>query len=275
MKVKVAAAQLSHTVAAVIGTYVALQVLPSEAIYTAEFVETIDNLLDSLNSCNQNAHESKLYRCALSGNSPHIEFWNKFLKEIGTWKIIDLKTGRDKTCMFSFIDGWQITIRSVIFLWNRLKKVGFKYLNLKALNQDPLENAFCCIRQHGISNTNSTCFQFIAALKTCIVNNMALPFKTMSNCESDDCFPLSNLCQFLKSADDDNPGVSGTGSVDPEGINYCVSQTSESHSELLEDNQAVTYVAGYILKVLNVNNECDVCVCCTHAIYPVTKCTLA
>ncbi|XP_049766389.1 uncharacterized protein LOC126095675 [Schistocerca cancellata] len=138
MKVKVAAAQMSHTVAAAIETYVSTHTLPSEAIHTAEFVEKVDNLFDSLNSNEQYPRDGKQFRC------------------------------------------WQIALRSITFLWKTLKVVGFKYLNLKAFNQDALENFFCCIRQHGIANTNSTCFQFVQALKTCVVNHMTMPFKAMS-----------------------------------------------------------------------------------------------
>ncbi|KAG8226478.1 hypothetical protein J437_LFUL008776 [Ladona fulva] len=78
-----------------------------------------------------------------------------------------------------------LTIRSNIFIWNRLNNFGFKFLHLKTFNQEQLVNAFCCIQQHGIANTNPTC-STLAALKTCIINNMALPFQTMSNCDKDD-----------------------------------------------------------------------------------------
>ncbi|KAL3272689.1 hypothetical protein HHI36_014153 [Cryptolaemus montrouzieri] len=49
MKVKVAAAQLSYSVAACIETWVASGNLPSEAVHTAEFVHKVDSLFDSLN----------------------------------------------------------------------------------------------------------------------------------------------------------------------------------------------------------------------------------
>ncbi|KAJ8911481.1 hypothetical protein NQ315_010852 [Exocentrus adspersus] len=62
MKVKVAANQLSHTVAASIETFSALGLLPSESLHTAEFVHDVDNLFDSLNgtvplSKNQNCED--------------------------------------------------------------------------------------------------------------------------------------------------------------------------------------------------------------------------
>lgn len=50
MKVNVAAAQLSRSVAACMETWVSMGLLPAEAMYTAEFSEMMDNLFDSLNS---------------------------------------------------------------------------------------------------------------------------------------------------------------------------------------------------------------------------------
>ncbi|XP_049772391.1 uncharacterized protein LOC126158314 [Schistocerca cancellata] len=106
MKVKVAAAQLSDTVAAVIETYVAFNILPAEAMYTAEFVEKMDCLFDSLNSSYYYPQDGKSYKCALSAESPHIEMWYSLLKEMENWKVLELGTGRDKTNMFSFISAW-------------------------------------------------------------------------------------------------------------------------------------------------------------------------
>src|SRR5699024_2814376 len=63
----------------------------------------------------------------------------------------------------------------------------------------PVENLFCCIRQHGISNTNPTCYQFISALKTCVVNNLEKSINVSSNCENDDNKLLNNLRYFLTS----------------------------------------------------------------------------
>ncbi|XP_049791496.1 uncharacterized protein LOC126198910 [Schistocerca nitens] len=259
MKVKVAAAQMSHTVAAAIETYVSTHTLPSEAIHTAEFVEKVDKLFDSLNSNEQYPRDGKQFRCALSENSPHLEMWYSILREIGSWQIIDLKTGRNKTNMFSFMKGWQITLQSIIFLWKTLKVVGFKYLNLKVFNQDALENFFCCIRQHGIANTNPTCFQFVQALKTCVVNHMTLPFKAMSvsNCENDDYTPLSSLCHFLAASGSSEhlSECEMNGTDTPEQI-YSY---SDGIIESVEDQQSLAYVAGYVLKAIDVPDDCETC----------------
>lgn len=73
---------------------------------------------------------------------------------------------------------------------------------MRSLNQDPVENLFCTIRQYGITNTNPTCHQFIAALKTSVLNNLVLPVN--GNCEDDGCQPLDNLCTYLTTAHVDN-----------------------------------------------------------------------
>ncbi|KAF2884752.1 hypothetical protein ILUMI_21427 [Ignelater luminosus] len=79
----VAAAQLSSSVASPIKTFVTFSnVLPAEAIYTAEFVHLIDELFDSLNSSNPQVLDHKRLKCALTPNSPHLEFWSKLLTEM-------------------------------------------------------------------------------------------------------------------------------------------------------------------------------------------------
>ncbi|XP_049857660.1 uncharacterized protein LOC126340574 [Schistocerca gregaria] len=248
MKVKVAATQMSHIVAAAIEPYVSTHTLPSEALHTAEFVEKVDNLFDSLNGNEQYPRDGKQFRCALSENSPHLKC-----------EIIDLKTGRNKTNMFSFIKGWQITLKSLIFLWKALKVVGFKNLNLKVFNQDALENFFCCIRQHGIANTNPTCFQFVQALKTCVVNHMTLPFKAMSvsNCENDDYTPLSSLCHFL-AASSRSEHLSECEMNDTDTPEQIYSY-SDGIIECVEDQQSLAYVAGYVLKSIDVPDDCETC----------------
>lgn len=81
--------------------------------------------------------------------------------------------------------------------------MGFNFLSLRSLNQDPVENLFCLVRQHGITNTNPTCHQFIAALKTSVLNNFVLPINN-GNCGNGDCQPLDNLCALLTTDHSDN-----------------------------------------------------------------------
>jgi hypothetical protein len=52
MKVKGAAAQLSSSMTSAMETLTTLGVLSADAIFTAEFVQKVDDLFDSLNSAN-------------------------------------------------------------------------------------------------------------------------------------------------------------------------------------------------------------------------------
>ena len=113
-----------------------------------------------------------------------------------------MKNGTDHTNRYSIIKGWQTTIKSIIFLWSRIKDIhGFDFLNLKGLNQDPLKNLFSSVRQHGAANTIPTCHQFTGALKTGVVNKLVSPTNVDGNCEVDACTPLDDLAGLKVDAD--------------------------------------------------------------------------
>lgn len=125
-----------------------------------------------------------------------------------------------------------------MFIWDYLKNQDCKYLATRNFNQDPLENLFGQIRQHGICNTNPTPFQFVAALKTTVINNFTGTLKG-SNCESDDCQSLDLLTRFIQQHDNISNEAETQYDVHP--VNENLPNTSCS-------NQATAYVAGYLLK---------------------------
>lgn len=55
MKVKYAVQVLSASVASALKTLVTLDLLPTDALATSEFIETMDNLFDTFNSSNVNS----------------------------------------------------------------------------------------------------------------------------------------------------------------------------------------------------------------------------
>jgi hypothetical protein len=61
---------------------------------------------------------------------------------------------------------WLVNIGAVWHVWRMLKEAGFKYLETRNLNQDPLENTFGAIRLHCGSNSNPSAGQFVGALKS-------------------------------------------------------------------------------------------------------------
>ena len=181
MKVKIAAAQLSSSIASEISTYVAHGILPAEAIFTAEFVKLIDTLFDSLNvSTIKPDNIYKEFRCSVSKHTSHLQFWKKMLENISKWRLIDKEKNVDVTNQYQFIKGWQITIRSMIYFWTNLQKTGFTHLQPRNFNQDPIENLFCLVRQHSTNNKPS-CQHFTGILKTIIISNFSV-VESRGNC---------------------------------------------------------------------------------------------
>ncbi|WP_165351345.1 hypothetical protein, partial [Enterobacter cloacae complex sp. 2DZ2F20B] len=115
------------------------------------------------------------------------------------------------------------------------------------LNQDPLENLFSVIRQYGSGNSNPSCFQFISALKTSILNNLIAYQAYGKNCEEDVGKLLDNLRIFLSSSS------KPTNFQFTENINELVnlensSSTNRAAFKDLYDLQAITYVCGFLIK---------------------------
>jgi hypothetical protein len=69
---------------------------------------------------------------------------------------------------------WLINIIAVQHVWRTVKEAGFKCLHTQNLNQAPLENTCGDIFSYCGCNSNPTVKQFIDALKTSIVNGLAL-----------------------------------------------------------------------------------------------------
>jgi hypothetical protein len=150
-----------------------------------------------------------------------------------------------------FKDGWIQTINAVKVLWGELHSQQFKFLRTRALNQDCVENIFSSIRQYGVGNFKTNCYQFVSVLKTAILNNLVTRARAI-NCEIDEHNLLGILQEFLE------PG------------SHSLAKPIVDHNELLDvelpemeiyldpancDSQAICYVAGYLIKKVN----CDIC----------------
>ncbi|CAH0562806.1 unnamed protein product [Brassicogethes aeneus] len=291
MKVSYAAQTLSYTVSSAILSLVSGgEHLPSDATHTAEFVHLINSLFDSLNGMGLDSsksvkpvllsnsvdfdeedieipdiHDLSNYqneplpdtrnlslKFALTEDSGHLEFWSDFLIRLQKFKLIEIKSSRDVTNQYNFLKGWDVTIRSVMALRGELKLEGFNSLSTRFLNQDPIENLFCQIRQHRFFNTNPSCFQFIAALKTVIINKLSIPLIISNNNTEDD--KGSNLGGFSKFlAEAQNSDI------------VCKLNIFDSDFDILEglmknasECQGTSYVAGYLLRKIQVP-QCPSC----------------
>lgn len=139
MKVKYATQILSATVAASLNTYIQSGKIPKEARSTVNLITKFNNLFDVLNSSSPNS--PKQYCLPYSGSDFQKNFLNEMLEYIKTIQIFN-RYGEEITETFSFLKCWQITIHSLIGLYDILKEKEFKFILTRRINQDPLENFF-------------------------------------------------------------------------------------------------------------------------------------
>lgn len=190
MRVKFAAQVLSHSVAAGLSLLVATKHLPSEAIYTADFVAQMDELFDSFNS--RSLSDIKELRAAVCANSIHIEMWQQKCIWIQSWHFIKSDNKRiTPACK----KGWIITINAVIQLWKYLCDEGQKYLFTNRLNQDCLENTFSSVRRNGGFRNNPDCMLFQFSIHAVISHNL-IKSSRLTNCEDDGADVLAAVFQL-------------------------------------------------------------------------------
>lgn len=238
-----ATATFSHTVATSIETFVIWGELPQEAMDTAEFIEIMDSLFDSLNGFNKEPPQHKKY-CALSVESPHLKFWASLMGQFEKWKLIRINSDQDVTSQYIFTKGWETTIESFFYIWNHLRHQGyFTYLSLSRFNLEPVENLFKEIAQYGYGNQNPTSYQFVSALKSEILSGTEDPWT------NDNSYNLTSLRPFTESIFND----SSSNIVETyfDNLNCDVFNNFGFHEE-------AAYLSGYVLQKMEIPD----CVAC-------------
>ncbi|GJQ88125.1 hypothetical protein Trydic_g13132 [Trypoxylus dichotomus] len=86
MKVSLAAQLMSHSVASLMLHCVSTGALPNDALATAVFIKTVDELFNSFNASKSFPENGKEIKTA--DTSPHLDFWEKMEKTIGGWQFV-------------------------------------------------------------------------------------------------------------------------------------------------------------------------------------------
>ena len=225
MRVNLAAQVLSHSVAAGINTLCSLKEMPDEAS------TTFDELFKAFNSAK--LRSSYKYKSALSVNSGHMPFLKSHLRFLSK-----LKTGQNVfvPCMI----GWQISISSLIAIWEDLQHVEFKYFLTNLLNKDCLENFFSIIRGHVRFRDNPDSQQFRVASRHVIIDKLFV-LSTSDNCELDAdkiLFDISNVTILQKRSNERSEDRLGTGPV-----------TVVMPAPSMPKNNFAAYMAGHLIKI--------------------------
>jgi len=154
MRVRLAAQIFSHSVAAGMYTHVALNAMPADATFTAEFIEMIDGWFDCFNT--GNLLNAKELRRGLTSSSPHWEHLKLCKSLFMKLKIVGCRS------KVPCISGVVLAINCLEHLYSYLhEKMAFAFLLTNRLNQDCLENHFAVIRGRGgfRDNPTHTCLQ--------------------------------------------------------------------------------------------------------------------
>lgn len=169
MKVKYACHIFSNTVAAGMKCCVQGGTLPLSANTTISFIEHMDKLFDLLNS--KKKFGSKDFNRPFKNTPNQREHLLYMLDVFKNMKVLDPKIVdgqiiiNDVTKRMHFLDGWTITISSLLKLWDDMPKTPDFVLCTYRFNQDCLENLFGQFRNQNGNNVNPTPIQFLWSFK--------------------------------------------------------------------------------------------------------------
>mgnify|MGYP002803931165 FL=1 len=265
MKVKYATQVLSHSVSAAMLLAVSGNLLPPSATGTAELVSHFDKTFDCLNSSTFKSH--KPHNRPMTKDTKHCDC----LKEMCLFtKKIEVKnpaTGKDVTSNLRCLKALEMTLNGTFLLWQSLQSSypSIKFLCTRRLNQDPLENFFGCIRQQGGNSDNPTPVQFTRAFRKLFFDNLLS--STTGNCAEDLDSILVGSAASSKGDDQPNSILESNSSMDethvvqPFNLNDTDYRLPDVEEHLMRTN-ALTYVAGYLLKKCMQKHRCEACLKC-------------
>lgn len=248
MKVKYAVQIFSNRVAAGMCTQMSSGFLSSEAVGTIDFIDHFDKLFDILNSFAINS--PKEYGKVFTGSEKQIQFLEQMISFLKSIKVINERNSRVTVKCF---ECWQVTVKSIMLLWQKLKCYNFPYLRTRKINQDCIENFFGSIRQQGGNCLNPTPIQFTRAFKK-LFSMKVLQHTDTQNCaaDTDDMLNLIGAsCSSPSSPFVSIPGPSAGPILDIPNHDYY-------NMDLPEEN-AFRYVCGYLIKKCSEVHTCEAC----------------
>lgn len=212
----------------------------------------MDKLFDCLNGETADCQRGKPHLTNLTDKSPHLPLFAEMIDFFEKMEFVNCTNCPSK-------QGWIWTLKGIMRIFNNLKnKHGIKSLATRRLQQDPIENLFGTIRANCGSNYNPNISQFIGALKTAVLSNLAHMDSRSGNCETDNYLPIfTDHRQILATANIECP--ESEQEIPP--VSDMLSSIESSFEESLSDSgeiQACAYVCGFLLKNMK-NNNCKTC----------------
>ena len=185
------------------------------------------------------------------------QFMKEMIPFIASIKVINPQSKKDVTNTLKCLRRLQVTLERTLEPWQQLQnKPTIQFLH--RLNQDPLENYFSSMRQQGGNSDNPIPLQFCRGFQKLFYANIVN--HSLGNCLQDLDFTLVNSNPKPTSS---STKASPKPSPEPapfevEDMDY---QLHEVETNLAGLN-AITYVAGYLLKKCLEKHRCDICAKC-------------
>ena len=211
--------------------------MPLEGVDTARFIHFMNDIFDSVNS------SRPLPIVDMNCERPNI--WDVGINVFRSMKFIKRKFADKERPLV--VCNWIRTLQNFKYLTILLGNLGFSHFIGRNFNQDPLENFFGQIRQHGTRNSNPTCTAFHGYYRTLLLNSYSQLVIADTNCESEES---ANFLISLKKYLSPTPAAS---MIDNSTLflNYNVSTAAES---------TVLAVVQYVSRdVLKKNTTCKFC----------------
>jgi len=259
MKVSYASQVFSATVAAAMRCCIQNGVLPRAAETTVNFIEYMDKLFDILNSKTKAA--SKELNLPFKNTTNQRDHLIMMLDIFSNMRVFDTKidngniTYIDVSKRLKFINGWKITINSLLLLWDEIQTPGYTLCTYR-LNQDCLENLFGNFRNQNGNNVNPTPIQFYWAFKKVFFLNY-FKHSDGANCLDD----LEEI--FTNIGDTSTPALNNSNVLFPEKNSYSCNNLRVGTLDYREleftSKNALSYVSGYFIKKCLDKHTCDVC----------------
>lgn len=225
----------------------------AEAEDTGLLLGFFDELFDSINGGTRNRQYKQMRLKTSTGDECQQEkVWDKALRVLNSMEFEKRKSSDQAKP--AVLQNFILTIQNFKFLRKHLGVLGFGSFATRAFNQDPLENFFGQVRQHGARNTNPTCSTFSSYYKSLLLNNFSKWHSSSANCEKDYCTNLLTTIENfvttrINTAESDSFPLWELPNL-PQGY---------SCSKPLND-YAVAYVGGFIARhVVPKANVCDIC----------------
>ena len=265
MKVILACQIFSNSTAAGIRFYVEKGLLPPDAKETADFIQEMNNLWDFVDSHDLSAPRGKKPVTAQFFNDDMDRF-NQYYQFVSSWKFLNVKKNAIVTYM-PFHKGWLLTLQSLKDLSHEMiveKKI--KYLALRKVNQDHVENMHAQIRGYNGYNYHPMAPAYLNAIR-CLSSSLLtgeLLEANVSkgrNCQADgEHSPLVPHPSLPP-----QPATIPSESLPPveENENFDDFEGEMMESENLVDNvegNIVNYICGFIIrKFRKTKSNCEDC----------------